>query len=223
MAKILLVEDDPVLCGMTEDWLKHEHYSIEIATNGRDAREKIQFFEYDLFILDWELPEVTGIELCKEYRDGGGKTPILMLTGKKAIGEKEAGLDAGADDYLTKPFHMRELSARVRALLRRSSATTSNVLKAGNLEVDPTSFNVTRNGEQIHLQRKEFALLEFLMRNPNRVFSPESLLERVWASESDATVEAIRSCMKRLRQKIDVEGSASLIRTVHGVGYKLEL
>jgi DNA-binding response OmpR family regulator len=221
MAKLLLVEDDLELCGMVEDWLTHEHYQVEVTNNGAEAQERLAVFEYDLVLLDVDLPGLSGIDVCKGFRAQGGKTPILMLTGKKTIDDKEAGLDSGADDYLTKPFHMKELSARVRAILRRSSGQTSNVLKAGSLELDPTSFRVTLNGQDVHLQRKEFALLEFLMRNPNRVFSADALLERVWASESDATGEAIRTCLKRLRQKIDEPEKESIIRTVHGVGYKL--
>lgn len=221
MAKLLIVEDDTELCGMIEDWLSHEHYQVEVTHNGREAQERLTFYQYDLILLDLELPGMTGLEICKAFRAQGGKTPILMLTGRKSIDDKEAGLDSGADDYLTKPFHMKELSARVRAILRRSTGQTTNVLKAGPVELDPISFRVTRNGEDIHLQKKEFALLEFLMRNPNRVFSADALLERVWASESDATGEAIRTCMKRLRQKIDEPEKESIIRTVHGVGYKL--
>lgn len=222
MAKVLVVEDDAELRGMVEDWLSHEHYEVESAGNGREALEKLRFYEFDLILLDWELPEVQGIDILREFRAGGRTTPVIMLTGKKAIGEKEQGLDTGADDYLTKPFHMKELSARVRAILRRAGGQTSNILRARNIELDPTSYRVLRDGVDVHLQRREFSLLEFLMRNPNRVFSPDALLERVWASESDATPEAIRTCMKRLRQKIDVEGQESIIRTVHGVGYKLE-
>jgi DNA-binding response OmpR family regulator len=222
MAKLLVVEDDAELCGMIEDWLTHEHYQVEATGNGRDALEKLTFYEFDLILLDWELPETSGLEICTVFRQRGGTTPILMLTGKKTIDDKELGLNSGADDYLTKPFHMKELSARVRAILRRSSNQLSNVLKAGDLSLDPISFRVMRGADEIQLQKREFALLEFFMRNQSRVFSPDALLERVWASESDATAEAIRTCLKRLRQKIDEPGKDSVIKTVHGVGYKLE-
>ncbi len=222
MAKLLLVEDDAELRGMVEDWLKHEHYSVEIASDGHDAWERLAIYSFDLVILDWQLPGLSGLEVLRQFRQSGGKTPVLMLTGQKTIEQKETGLDSGADDYLTKPFHMKELSARVRALLRRSSAAPSNVLTAGEITLDPTTYTVTRAGQEVYLQKREFALLEFLMRNPNRVFTPDALLDRVWQSETDATEAALRSCMKRLRQKIDVEGEEPLIRTIHGVGYKLQ-
>lgn len=221
MAKILVVEDDPEFRDMIEDWLSHEHYTVDCVSTGDDGRQRVLYYEYDLIVLDWDLPGVKGVDICKEYRDKGGATPILMLTGKSSISEKEMGLDAGADDYLTKPFHVKELSARVRALLRRGSGLTSNVLKIGNLTLEPVNFRVTKGGVELELQRKEFLLLEFLMRNPNRVFSPEALLERVWSGESDATVDAIRTCVMRIRKKIDSEGQESIIKTVHGVGYKL--
>ncbi|HEY9870040.1 MAG TPA: response regulator transcription factor [Candidatus Obscuribacterales bacterium] len=222
MAKILIVEDDLDFCSMVEDWLSHEHHMVETVHDAADGRHRMLYEEYDLIIVDWNLPGGSGVELVKELRNKGATTPVLLLTGKSLVSEKETGLDAGADDYLTKPANLRELSARVRALLRRASGAASNVLKAGNLTLDPVTFRVTRNGEEIDLQRREFALLEFLMRHPDQVFSAEALLERVWASESDATRDAIKTCLKRLRKKIDVEGRESVIKTVHGVGYKLK-
>jgi len=221
MAKILLVEDDLPLARTVKGWLSLEHHSVETVHNGLQALDTLAVYEYDLIILDWQLPELSGLEVCKQFRARGGLTPILMLTGKSAIAEKEAGLDAGSDDYLTKPFHMKELSARVRAMLRRAARLTSNVLSAGKLTLDPSNYRVTVNGEEILLQKREFALLEFLMRNPNKVFSAEALLERVWASETDATSYAIRTCMMRLRKKIDSDPESSLIETIKGVGYRL--
>lgn len=223
MAKILLVEDDMGLSRMVRDWLTFEHHLVETADNGRDGLDKLQFYQYDLVILDWELPEISGIELCKEFRSRGGSTPVLMLTGKGTIGDKESGFEAGADDYLTKPFHMKELSMRLRALLRRSSSSLqSDTLKFRDLTLEPSSHRLTRDGKDLQLLPKEFALLEFLMRHPNQVFSAEALLSRVWASETDTTVDAVSTCIKRLRKKVDVEGKSSVIKTVHGVGYKLE-
>jgi DNA-binding response OmpR family regulator len=223
VAKILLVEDDMGLSRMVRDWLTFEHHLVETADNGRDGLDKLAFYQYDLVILDWELPEMTGIEICKEFRSRGGTTPVLMLTGKGTINDKESGYDAGADDYLTKPFHMKELSMRLRALLRRGGATLQNdTLKFRDLELEPGSHRVTRQGKDLQLLPKEFALLEFLMRHPNQVFSAEALLSRVWASETDTTVDAVSTCIKRLRKKVDVESQTSVIKTVHGVGYKLE-
>jgi two-component system response regulator MprA len=221
MAKILVVEDDFEYADLVRTWLTHEHHTVEVAHTGTAASELLQAYEYDAIILDWDLPGMSGLDVCVAFRKSGGKTPIIMLTGKKSVDEKEAGLDSGADDYVAKPVHVKELSARVRALLRRASGVTSNVLKVKALSLDPKTFSVTRGDEDITLSKQEFALLEFFMRNPNHVFSPEALLERVWLSESEATPNAIRACMTRLRQKIDKDGEDSAIKTIHGVGYKL--
>lgn len=222
MPKILIVEDDVGLSKMVRDWLTFEHHMVETANNGRDGLERLQVYEYDLVILDWELPEMTGVEILRELRGRGVSTPVLMLTGKSSVNDKEEGLDAGADDYLTKPFHMKELSARVRSVLRRAGGNVSNVLKVKDMELDPSSFRATRGGKEIQLLPKEFAMLEFLMRHANQVFSAEALLSRVWASESEVTVDAVSTCIKRLRKKIDQPETDSFIRTVHGVGYKVE-
>ncbi|HEY9785179.1 MAG TPA: response regulator transcription factor [Candidatus Obscuribacterales bacterium] len=223
MAKILVVDDDKLLTDMISDCLSAEHHVVECSLNGDDARERMQNYHYDVIILDWGLPGISGLELCKKFRFDGGTTPILMLTGRDTISEKESGLDSGADDYLTKPFHMKELSARIRALLRRIHPAKSNVLVAKNIALDPAIHRVTRDGAEVQLHPKEFALLEHFMRNPNQVFSAQSLLDRVWTSESNVGPETVRTCIKRLRQKIDVDGQASLIENVYGVGYKLTL
>ena len=221
MAKILLVEDDQDLAQMVVEWLTFEHHSVELVLDGREGMDRLRLCQYDAVILDWGLPQMSGPEILRSYRSEGGTTPIIMLTGKGTIAEKETGLDAGADDYLTKPFNMKELSARVRALLRRSSGAATNVLRVGELVVDPAKYKVTRNGVEIQLLPREFALLEFLMRHPDEVFSGDALLQRVWHSESEATSEAIRTCVKRLRQKIDQDDDTSMIQTIPRVGYKL--
>lgn len=221
MAKILVVDDDKLLADLVSDSLGAEHYTTECAYNGEDARLLLKSYHYDVIVLDWGLPGVSGVELCKEYRFGGGTTPILMLTGKDTIDDKEAGLDSGADDYLTKPFHLKELSARVRALLRRSASISGNVLEVRDLVLDPTAHKLSRDGAEIQLHPKEFALLEHLMRHPNQVFSAQNLLDRVWTSESNVGPETVRTCVKRLRQKIDIDGQPSLLENIYGVGYKL--
>lgn len=221
MAKILIVEDDLDLRAIVEDWLKHEHHVVECASRGNEAVELLNIYPYDLIILDWELPELNGIQILRQFRNRGGRTPVLMLTGKGALDEKETGLDSGADDYLTKPFHMKELSARIRALLRRPAEPGETLITVGDLSLNPTTFAVTRGGAQIKLLPKEFALLEFLMRHPDQVFSAEALLDRVWRSDSDAAPETVRTCIKRLRKKLDSESEESLIQTLHGIGYKL--
>lgn len=222
MAKILVVDDEPDFAILIGEWLRAEHHVVEVVETGEDAIDRLRFYKYDVVILDWVLPRMSGLDVCRAFRGAGGTTPVLMLTAKKHVDEKEAGLDAGADDYLTKPFEMKELSARIRALLRRPQAFSGSVLHVGDLMLEPTTYKVSRNGQDINLLPKEFALLEFLMRHPNQVFSAEALLDRVWSSDSEASPETIRTYIKRLRRKIDVNGQASILATVHGVGYKLE-
>ncbi len=221
MAKILIVEDDPQVASSVKEWLLIEKYLVEHVNTGADGLDMMRAYEYDLVILDINLPKMSGLEVCREYRNKGGKGLILMLTGQNTIDEKESGLDAGADDYLTKPFHLKELSARLRALLRRPSTLNSEILKAGNLVLDSKKHTLSQNGALIHLPRMEFALLEFLMRHQDQIFDPATLIERVWTADSEKSPETIRTTVKKLRQKIDIEGRPSLIQNVHGVGYKL--
>ncbi len=222
MAKILIVEDEPDLSDPVRAYLEHEHHLVEVVSDGQEAVERLRFYKYDVIVLDWILPGMSGIEVCKAFRAAGGTTPILMLTSRGQMQDKITGLDSGADDYLTKPFDIPEVSARVRALLRRPTHVNTTTLSARNVVMQPGSFKVTREGADVQLLPKEFALLEFLMRHPGQVFSAEALLDRVWSSESEASPETIRTYIKRLRQKIDTDGQPSLISTVHGVGYKLD-
>lgn len=222
MPKILIIEDDAGLNRMIREWLTFERNEVDYAENGREGLEKLQSYEYDCIVLDWELPEISGLEILQKFRSQGRGTPVLMLTGKSTINEKEQGFESGADDYLTKPFHMKELSARLRALMRRVHINVSNVVEAKGIRLDSASFRVKRGEEDIQLLPKEFALLEFLMRHADQVFSAETLLNRVWSSDSDATIDAITTCIKRIRKKIDREGHPSVIKTVHGVGYKFD-
>jgi DNA-binding response OmpR family regulator len=222
MAKILVVEDDEDLQNLMKGLLTAERHSVEAVNNGIDAVQMLKMHKYDLIVLDWMLPGLTGTEVCAEYRAKGGALPILMLTAKSTIEEKEIGLDAGADDYLTKPFDARELLARIRALLRRPQAVSAKEMQVGNLALDPRSAKVFKDGAEIKLLPKEFSLLELFMRYPNQIFSSEALLERVWSADSSASFDTVRTYIKTLRKKIDSPNVASLIRTVHGVGYCLE-
>jgi len=174
-------------------------------------------------ILDWNLPGMTGIEICKKYRATRGTSPILMLTAKDQIVEKEAGLDSGADDYLTKPFSMRELSARLRALTRRTYASVGDILQAGKVSLDPIRHRVWRDGNEVHLLPKDFELLEFLMRHPDQVFSTEALVQRVWNFDADVTSNAVRSSVRRIRRELDEsdDEDKSIIENVRRVGYRL--
>jgi DNA-binding response OmpR family regulator len=223
MPKVLVVEDDAALQRMILDWLSLEHYTVETAGDGQEAIEKLRFYQYDLVILDWQLPFTSGIEVIRAYRSAGGKTPVLMLTGKSEIPDKEQGFDSGVDDYLTKPFHMKELSARLRALLRRPTTLVQEVLQVGPLIIDRRSHLVELSGQTVDLKPSEYSLLEFLMRHPGQVFGAEALLDRVWSSQSDSTVDALTTCIKRLRKKITLPGQEPIIKTVYGVGYKLEV
>jgi two-component system response regulator PhoP len=221
MPKILLVEDNTDLAKQLTEMLQGEHYHVESCNSGTDGLERLRFFEFDLAVIDWGLPGLAGIEVLKQYRSAGGKTPILMLTGRDSINDKAEGLETGADDYLTKPFHVRELVARIKALLRRGPGVYQDVFKAGSIELHPSSHRALKDGVELKLQPKEFALLEFLLRNPDDIFSLEALQKRIWESDSDASPETVRVCITRLRAKIDSQGQESLIRTVPRIGYQL--
>ncbi|MBX9721263.1 MAG: response regulator transcription factor [Candidatus Obscuribacterales bacterium] len=219
MAKLLLVEDDIRLCQSIQDWFEHMHHTVEVVHNGDDGLAVLQCSDFDLVILDVNLPGLSGVELCRRFRARGGKAPVIMLTGRDQLVDKERGFGAGADDYLTKPFHIEELFMRVQALLRRASGLLSDVLHAGDLQLDPATFTVLRCNESLNLSRTEFALLEFFMRHPKQVFSPETLVSSVWESESETSPETVRTAVMRLRKKIDVDGKPSFIQNIHGVGY----
>jgi len=222
MAKVLLVEDDHLVAEAVKDCLTLSNHVFDWAKDGQEGIDRLLLYDYDLAILDWNLPRLDGIDVCKRYRARGGTVPVLMLTGRSAEFEKVQGLDSGADDYLTKPFSLAELSARVRALLRRPRTTLSETIEWGSLVIDLRNCRVTRGGAVVELVPKEMALLEFLLRNRNQSFTVTDLLDRVWSSESDSTEDAVRQCITRLRKKIDVDGQPSLITTVRGVGYRIE-
>ena len=222
MAKILLVDDDKNLCENIRDWFEHKHHSVEFVHDGLDGFFRLQCSKFDLVVLDVNLPGLTGFELSRRFRAAGGKTPIMFLTGQDSLGDKQVGFGCGADDYLVKPFFLEELFLRIQALLRRSSRSSDNILCAGPLKLDIMTFSVYRGDELLNLTRGEFALLEFFMRNPRRVFSQETIVSRVWPTESETSPESVRTFIKRLRRKIDIEGYPSSIRNVHGVGYSFE-
>ena len=221
MAKIFYLEDEKALADIVMDWLTSQGYMVDWVNLVGEAKVRVKIYQYDLIILDVNLPDGTGLEVCREYRAHGGTTPILMLTGRDKIQEKALGLDSGADDYLTKPFHMDELAARVRALLRRPAAFAGSVLKFDDLELNTSTHRVIKAGTEIQLLPKEFALLEFFMRHSGQVFSADALIERLWPTDSEASPDAIRIYITRLRNKIDTKGKTSLISTMRGVGYRL--
>ncbi|HEY9788224.1 MAG TPA: response regulator transcription factor [Candidatus Obscuribacterales bacterium] len=223
MAKILIVEDNEELCDNICAMLAMEQHNVDSCADGVAGLAYLKTYEYDAIILDWTLPKISGIEILKQFRAQGGVTPVLMLTGRRDLDDKESGLDAGADDYLTKPFEMRELTARIRALLRRARGAPADVLKCADVALDKQARRVTKNGQEVKLMPKDFAILELLMTYPNKVFSPEALIERIWASDTDASPDVVRKHINRIRAQIDSDGSSSLIRTVHGVGYALNV
>lgn len=223
MAKILIVDDDVELCRSISERLKAEQHTVEQATDGIEADGKLRVYPYDCIILDWNLPGLSGPEILRNYRQRGGKSSVLMLTGRAELQDKERGLDSGADDYLTKPFSVRELAARVRALLRRPAATIEEkILAAGNVVLNTSNREVKVNEQLIHLRPKEFSILELMLKSKRHTFSTNVLLEQLWNDEPDATVESVRTAMTRLRKKIDQSGEESIIVTVHGVGYKID-
>lgn len=222
MAKILVVEDDQLLGATVEQSLVQEQHQVDLVRDGVLAMDHLKTIEYDLTVLDWQLPGLSGIDICRRYRSGGGRMPIIMLTAMSKIDNKELGLDSGADDYLTKPFELRELKARIRSLLRRPVQYSGEILQAGLLRLDTKTRQVSRtdSGEVIHLKPNEYAVLEFFLRHPNEVVSPELLLQRVWNTDSESTASAVYICINRIRKKIDGLSEKQLLTTVHGVGYK---
>jgi len=220
MPKVLLVEDDAYLAMLVTDALSASHIDVDFSGDGLEAAEKLKTYEYDVLVLDWELPGLQGIEMLRQFRSRGGTTPTIVITGKRKIDEKGCGFEAGADDYLPKPFNVRELVMRVQALLRRSAGGSDHRLIAGGLILDRQSFTVTLVGEKLDLSRKEFMLLEFFMRRPNCVLSAESLLPGVWGSDADASTETVRTTVGRLRKKLSLTGRLCPLETVHGLGYR---
>jgi len=223
MARILVIEDDPKVSSVVEEALSSYNHIVEVVDDGIDGLERLTYYHYDMAIVDWMLPGITGLEICQNYRKSGGQIPVLFLTGQSDVPNKVAAFDSGADDYLTKPFSFSELMARVRALLRRPPTLAEKVLSAGSIQMDLTSCSVSIDGKPITVAPSEFALLELFMKNPGRLFSSDELLNRVFKTESEATDEAVRQRVLRLRKKIGSDGTAGPIKTVKGLGYKFEM
>ena len=219
MAKIFLVEDDPNLLVVLESCLETEKHVVETSSNGQEALLRLRSNEFDLIVLDWNLPGMPGIEVCQRFRGNGGHTPVLMLTGKDAAVDKAAGLDAGADDYLVKPFDPTELLARVRALLRRPHVVTSRKLNIQGIELDLDAYTLCVGGATSQLTPKELAILELLMKHPNKYFTTDAILQRVWNSEATASQETVRTHIKTLRKKLGADREACL-ESVRTLGYR---
>ncbi|MCA9817800.1 MAG: response regulator transcription factor [Candidatus Obscuribacterales bacterium] len=222
MAKILIVEDDLTLADYVKRWLESENHVVDHLDDGQEAISHLKIYEYDVVVLDVGLPGMSGIEVIRTYRQAGGKTPVIFLTGKDSIDDKMTGLDSGGDDYLTKPFNVKELSARIRALLRRTPDVNKDSLTYHDISMDTSTRTVKRGTRDVKLSAKEFALLEFLMRHPEQVFSAQALIDRVWTSYSDVSPESVRTYVTRLRSKIDDKDKPTIIQSLYGAGYKLK-
>ncbi len=220
--RVLIVEDEKKMASFIERGLKEEGYAVDVAYDGEQGWEYANVNEYDAMILDWNLPKMEGVVLCKKIRETGKQTPVLMLTVRDSVEDKIKGLDQGADDYLTKPFAFDELLARLRALLRRPSELKQKTqLQCGNLVMDLIARRVLLDDTEITLSQKEFALLEFLMRHKGEVVSRTQIGEHVWDLHFDPMSNTIDVYINFLRKKIDGDRSRSLIETVRGAGYRL--
>jgi len=220
--EILVVDDDAALRTALDRALKLEGYRVSFAHDGRQALQMMTGSSQDAVILDLGLPLMDGLEVCRRVRERGDRTPVLMLTARDAVTDRVEGLDAGADDYLVKPFALDELLARLRALLRRSTATASEgVLKFGDLILDLQTMEVSRSSRELQLTRTEFRLLELFMRNPRVVLTRSRIFEEVWGYDFGASSNALEVYVSYLRRKLEAEGEPRLIHTVRGVGYTL--
>lgn len=219
--RVLVVEDEASIADFLVRGLTEQGYAVDLARDGAAALDLLGVATIDLVVLDVMLPKVDGMEVCRRMRSGGDRTPVLMLTARDAVEDRVRGLDTGADDYLVKPFAFTELLARVRALSRREPSLTGAVLQVGELELDTTTRQARRDGSPIDLTTKEYALLEYLMRNPGRVLTRTMITERVWNYESFNAANVIDVYIGHLRRKIDDGREPKLIHTVRGAGYKI--
>jgi len=219
--RILVVEDNDRVAHFLEKGLSEEGYAVDRLSRGSEVLPAVEAYPYDLILLDVMLPERNGFVITRDLRERGATVPILLLTAKNEIGDRVEGLDAGADDYLPKPFAFAELLARVRALLRRAEPSRETLLTISDLSLEPATRRVTRGGEEIELTAKEFALLEFLLRNKGKVLTRTSITEHVWDMNFDSGTNVVDVYIRYLRKKIDDEFPLKLIHTIRGVGYVL--
>jgi len=221
--KILVVEDDHKISSSIKRGLEQEAFAVDTAFNGEAGFDLAVSENYDVIILDIMLPLMDGIEVCKRLRKEKISTPVLMLTAKSQVSDKILGLNTGADDYLSKPFSFDELVARIRALSRRPKATVEKILEIADFKLNQNRFTVERDGQQITLSKKEFSLLEFLMKNKNQVFTKEQIISNVWNFDADILPNTVEVYIGYLRNKIDkpFKGKQDLLKTVRGFGYKI--
>lgn len=221
--RILVIEDDHKIANAVKKGLEQESYAVDVAYDGKDGLGSGLTIQYDLIILDRMLPEIDGIKICQALREKKINTPILILTAKDKVADRVEGLNAGADDYLVKPFAFEELLARVRALLRRPQTNVETVLSVGELSLNTLTFEIKRGDKPINLSNKEFALLEYLLRNPKRILTKDNIIAHVWDYDADILPNTVEVYIGNLRNKIDrpFPGQPELINTVRGFGYKI--
>jgi DNA-binding response OmpR family regulator len=217
--RILVVEDEPKLAASLHEGLREARYTVDVASEGREALDFVSTSTYDAMILDIQLPGVDGFSVCRTIRSRGDATPILMLTARDAVADKIAGLDHGADDYLTKPFVFDEMLARLRALLRRNSSQKDGLLRVADVTLDPAARLVRRGDRQIDLTSREYCLLEVLMRRPDWIVTRDAIIESVWGFEYPDSSNLLEVYVGRLRRKL---GEPALIQTVRGTGYRVQ-
>jgi len=223
MKKILIVEDEQKISRFLQLELKHEGYSTETSADGREGYQMAQAGNYDLIVLDLMLPNLSGIEICRRLRAEGIATPIIMLTAKDDVSDKVTGLDVGADDYMTKPFAIEELLARMRVALKKQTKTSETpVLRGGKITLDRNRYEVFFDSEPVVLTKKEFELLAYLLMNKNMVLSREQIVENVWGYEYEAETNVTDVYIRYLRSKIDEKFNTSYIKTIRGIGYQFK-
>ena len=219
--RILVTEDEKELADALGKGLRQQGYAVDIAYDGEEALELTEVNEYDLIVLDLNLPKIDGAEVCRRIRASGSSTGILMLTARSGLDDRVKGLDEGADDYLVKPFHFPELMARVRAVLRRESESRAPLLKIGDLSLDPSTQRAFFKDTEIDFTVKEFAVVEYLMRNVGRIVSQEELLEHVWNEDANQFTHTVKVHIMNVRKKLSAVGADDLISTAKGRGYML--
>ncbi|NJO94779.1 MAG: response regulator transcription factor [Pleurocapsa sp. CRU_1_2] len=220
---ILLVEDDLAQLEPLQTALSQVGHIVDAVEDGSTAQWLINEKSYDLLILDWMLPQVSGVQICRQYRNLGNTSPVLMLTAKDTTTDKVDGLDAGADDYIVKPVDVLELLARVRALGRRSPLWTGDTLTLGDLQLDLTSLNLARRKKKSQLSVREFQLMEYLMRHPQQVLSRDQIEQALWSWGSEPESNAVTTLVRRLRQRLATVGAKDWLETVYGMGYRLNV
>jgi two-component system response regulator MprA len=221
MPRVLVVDDEPAVRRALERALRLESYDVELAADGEEALDRLANSPADAVILDVLMPRIDGLEVARRMRQAGDRTPILMLTARDAIDDRVKGLDVGADDYLVKPFALRELQARLRALLRRSGEGDGEILRYGDMVLDPVAHEVRRGDRLIDLSKTEFLLLELFMRHPRQVLTRSTIFEHVWGYDFGPTSNALGVYMGYLRRKTEAGGESRLLHTVRGIGYVL--